>query len=176
MYPKEFVIKRKALKKHYLYHVIFILISILSFCVLSPLLHEVSHLFVLNGINAKYRAYILSRPLTGVYGLINVYSPMTLTQATIVLTSGIFSSFLLFVTLFFPIQKVRNHFINVVLLSLSLGVYLDFLLNLFQGDIITLFSMFGLSTMASYTIVGFILIPSLFYVFKKTTKFLKSLY
>lgn len=117
----------------------------LTVLILSPSLHEFTHIALLNLLKHYYKFEHGFNLMSGLYGTITIFTPINLFQSTILLLSGIGICFLASWLLFFLGKRITNPEISSVVNSISTGLYLDSIINLSSGDGTVLLQMWGLS-------------------------------
>jgi len=157
---------------------IYLLFFILIFLFISPLIHEYFHLAFLNFFHKKYFAVYFLSPISGLSAEIKIYSPVTIFESSILLISGVFSSFL-FSTIFYFLSKKSKTYKSKFFFSLiSLAFFLDLFMNTFKGDIPLLFEMFNLSFILPIFYISFLIISFKIFLnyFSFLVKNLRDLY
>ena len=153
IYPKVYIesLNKKRKNKGIMMLIIPAFSFSLTFLFLSPILHESIHMLVLNSFNLYYKANLKFDLISGVHGLIKVFSPIDVIHSVILLLSGVIGSFSIASFLFLLRRKFHNKgFMNYLLLMMSFGFYLDSFFNLSVGDVGTVLQMFGLGTFSSF--------------------------
>ena len=106
------------------------------FLFVSPLFHEYSHYLLLNFMKKDYRKRIDVSLLSGVSGEIVLFSPTSLPESALLLSSGFLSSLLLSSIFYFLFGKVKKF--NEIFLAISLSFLLDSIVNSLSGDALIL--------------------------------------
>lgn len=149
------------------YYIIFsALISFLSVSFFfAPVIHEYSHISVLNLYGCEYDFSFKFGVEAGIYAVINTSCPLSLYQSVILLSAGVIGTFLLGISFILGGWLSRRNFlISIIFTCTGLGFLTDPVFYMFadKGDLINVMKLLGFSETWILPLLGIVFTIAVF--------------